>query len=115
MLENDGIPASQVAREVAEALIAAPLLLSDQAGLEDFWLRCLMMALPRSDWPAIRVHSLRQYLGKLLGEQPTKAWTDLAPLREQISVTKPLTHRAGADVAHYVELIRRVLRHADLE
>lgn len=95
--------------------MAAPSLLSDQAGLEEFWLRCPMTTLPRSDWPAVRVYSLLQYLGKLLGEQPTKAWTDLAPLREQISVTKPLTHRAGADVAHYVELIRRVLRHANLE
>jgi DNA polymerase III epsilon subunit-like protein len=47
MLDNEGIPAPQVSREVAEALTAAPLLLSDQAGLEEFWLRCLMTALPR--------------------------------------------------------------------
>jgi hypothetical protein len=108
LLDEQGTPARDVAIEVATALAAASLVLSDVPDLEEFWLRALLSTLSAADRPEITISSLLAYAGEAMNLPPLVAWDELAPMREQISLTKPRTHRAGADVAHYVELIRRL-------
>jgi hypothetical protein len=122
-LEAEGEAAEIAARRIAEALDGA-LVYTDAPSFDGRWLRRLMN--DTGVEAAFRVAPIQSYLidvsdvhfvptgplDAMLLDKRQRDW--IGRVVERVKTTHPRTHRAGADVRHYLEVLR-LLRAGPLE